>query len=167
MVKNVCHECISASGGCCVDVRLYMLNKEISPFIKAKKLGDMPPGHSITKWGVDGPLWVYDSGKGRCMFLDENNNCISYSSRPSICRLFPVKWHYTKQNEVGIYIDLLCPVAHVVPLKEIYTWAQEPRNRRYIEAVGPQDFDRKDKEFVNITGQIHKDKVIKRLYSDL
>jgi len=50
------------------------------------------------------PVVLFTNGKDYCKYL-ENNRCIIYENRPSVCKIYPLSPHLTNDA----YIDLSCP----------------------------------------------------------
>ena len=143
--KNVCSECINHSGGCCVGVRFNIHANESKIFLEARESGQMPASHKLEN-DKDDNTYLYDSGDGsRCTFLGENNQCTIYHERPLICRLYPILWK--KDN---YFIDLICPLVHVVPLRDIATWPESQRNKKSLVDIPELDFDGRNRQYVNL-----------------
>jgi Fe-S-cluster containining protein len=147
--KNVCSECINHSGGCCVGVRFNVHSNEIKPFLNAMESGKIPIGHKLIQDKDDKNTYLYDSGSdNRCMFLGEKNQCTIYFERPLICRLYPILWK--KDN---YFVDLICPLVHVIPLREIATWPN--KNKESLKDMPELDFDGRSRQYVNLKS-LHK-----------
>lgn len=143
--KNVCNECINHSGGCCVGVRFNVHKNEVKPFLEAKQSGKMPINHKL-EFDKDDNTYLYDSGDGeRCIFLGKNNQCTIYDQRPLICRLYPILWK--KDN---YFVDLICPLVHVVPLREIATWPEKNQNKKSLPDIPELDFDGRNRQYINL-----------------
>ena len=143
--KNICSECINHSGGCCVGVRFNVHENEIGPFLKAQNSGKMPSSHKLV-YDKDDSTYLYDSGNNnRCMFLGVNNQCQIYDKRPLICRLYPILWK--KDN---YFIDLICPLVHTIPLRDIATWPETTMNRASLKDMPELDFDGRSRQYINL-----------------
>ena len=143
--KNICSECINHSGGCCVGVRFNIHENEIEPFLKAQKNGKMPTTHKLV-YDKDDNTYLYDSGNNtRCIFLGVNNQCQIYDKRPLICRLYPILWK--KDN---YFVDLICPLVHTIPLRDIATWPETNMNRASLKDMPELDFDGRSRQYINL-----------------
>ncbi len=143
--KNICSECINHSGGCCVGVRFNVHENEIKPFLEAQQSGKMPSNHKL-EYDKDDKTYLYDSGDGnRCMFLGGTNQCTIYDKRPLICRLYPILWK--KDN---YFIDLICPLVHAVPLRDIATWPETNKNKASLKDMPELDFDGRSRQYINL-----------------
>lgn len=144
--KNICSECIKHSGGCCVGVRFNVHAKEIKPFLEAQQSGLMPKSHKLTQDKDDKDSYLYDSGSHvPCVFLGANNQCQIYNERPLICRLYPILWK--KDN---YFVDLICPLVHVVPLRDIATWPEKSKNKEGLIDMPELDFDGRSRQYINL-----------------
>jgi Fe-S-cluster containining protein len=71
MTLDTCRGC----GACC--------------YIKAEVLGNDNVPLGLTSVHVDGFRWMRRTRNGRCVALDENNECSIYANRPVVCEQFP------------------------------------------------------------------------------
>ena len=144
--KNVCQSCISHSGGCCVDVRFSVHMKEAKPFIDLKNYDKLPDGHKFYMEKGEKDTYIYSSGGNRCVFLTDKNTCGIYDQRPLICRMYPILW---KPND-NYYVDLACPLTHLVPLKDISEWPSKPINKEILNQINELDFDGRNRQYINL-----------------
>ena len=143
--KTVCSECINIDGGCCVGVKFNVHISEASRFIEVEKNGGIPSNHTFKIDEDDKEQYVYDSDKDRCVHLDENNACSIYEDRPLICSLYPILWK--KKN---YFIDMICPLVHFIPLRDIAMWPDEPKNIEIMKYMDELDFDGRSRQYINL-----------------
>ena len=162
----VCTNCIRKTGGCCTNVHLIIHSSEITPFLKAKDSGLFTKSHVLEKWNDNKDLYVYTSTDQRCIFLSTNNTCLIYEKRPTICRLYPVVWKTGIIEPFNIYIDLLCPLSHVVPIIDIYKPSKKMINKELMKKIGSLNFDDNDCSYLNITDKKQSSDGLKALYDE-
>jgi len=141
--KNVCSECIKHSGGCCVSVRFNVHVREVQPFLEAQKNGKISDKQKLVQDKSDKAQYLYDSGDERCVFLNDFNSCSIYDKRPLICRMYPILWK--KDNH---FVDLICPLVHLVPLREIATWPD--KNKESLVFMDELEFDGRSRQYINL-----------------
>jgi Fe-S-cluster containining protein len=150
--KTICDACITYNGGCCVGVRLCVHKDELKPFHDLMKNGNLPNGHSLKLWDKnDKNINLYSSGDHPCMFLGYKNGCKIYDNRPLICRMYPLHWKGEDEDDISLFLDLACPLAHILPLREITSWANDKKNKEQTTKMGDLDFDGRRGEYINIT----------------
>ena len=165
---NTCKDCISQTGGCCVNVRLFLTEEDIIPFTEVIDKGFLPENHTFEIWSDNGlngeKTYVYNSKREPCVFLQADQTCAIYDNRPGVCRLYPVLWNKDQEDPFSIFIDLLCPLAHTKPLFDIYDYALDPRNIDHMRKIGPLNFDPGDTNSINITDKKRYFDGLKNLY---
>ena len=144
--KSVCSECIKVSGGCCVGVRFNVHVDEAKAFIEVEKNGGFPPNHKFILDKDDKEQYLYESGDEKCIHLDENNNCGIYNERPLICRMYPILW----KKEENYYVDMICPLVHFIPLRDIALWPEDPQNQKMMKHMDELDFDGRSRQYINL-----------------
>lgn len=157
---NVCASCIFETGGCCVDVKLFMHEDDVVVFLEAQEQGLIPEHHLLVEADPRSQTWLYHSRKEPCVFLGPDHACSIYDRRPGICSLYPLQWTFDPEEEFAVFIDLLCPLTHSVPLREIFWWAEDEKNLQHMRRMGPLTFDTTTSDMINVTD-------MKRLYSGL
>ena len=149
-LKNVCQECIIHSGGCCTKVNFCIHKSEANSFLEYISKNGLPSDHKFERFGENSDLFLYNSGEDHCIFLDENQRCKIYADRPLICRVFPILW--TDPN--NFFIDLSCPFAYTIPLKDILISLDDPKNIEQIELMKKLDFKSSQKRYLPVNGLI-------------
>ena len=145
--NSICQKCIATNGGCCVDVTFSIHISELDPFLKFEtENGGLPSGHSLKTTKEEPEFYTYDSGEKKCMFLGEDLKCSIYAKRPLMCRLYPILW---RKPDI-VYIDMLCPLSHVIPLHEIANWVNSPQNKKQMSNMDDLDFDARNRQYLNI-----------------
>lgn len=147
IAENICPACIKHSGGCCTSVCLIIHKSELLPFIEAKKNNQFPDSHTLEPWDEDNNLFAYKSAEEPCVFLGNDKRCLIYPDRPLICRMYPILW----TREERYFIDLSCPLAHTIPLKDILTWSEDPRNKNQIKNMSQLDFNINKRQYAHIS----------------
>ena len=145
--ETICQQCIRHSGGCCTSVCLTIHKSEIQPFIEAEKKNNFPEGHTLEPWDEEKDLFVYKSAEDPCLFLGEDKQCTIYPNRPLICRMYPILW----TREESFFVDLSCPYAHTIPLKEILTWPNEQKNHEQLKNMSQLEFNINKKQYAPIS----------------
>ncbi|OLS23102.1 MAG: hypothetical protein HeimC3_26520 [Candidatus Heimdallarchaeota archaeon LC_3] len=148
--NDTCQKCITYNGGCCVGVRLCIHGDELNPFRLREKNNQLPQGHVIKKWDQNKNLFMYISGKDKCLFLNKENKCSIYSERPLVCRTYPVQWKEQEKKRSNLFIDLSCPLAHEKPIQEMINWTKEPKNGKEMKKMGGLAFDGIKGRFISI-----------------
>lgn len=143
--KNVCSECINKDGGCCVGVNFNIHKSEVLPFLEIEKNGGYSDKHTFYRDKDDKDQYYYNSRKERCVHLNDDNICIIYSERPLMCRMYPILWK--KDN---IYIDMICPLTHFLPLRNIAFWPNDPKNKAQLIHMEELDFDGRSRQYINL-----------------
>ena len=161
---NVCYDCINKTGGCCTNVKLIIHKSEISEFLKAKKMNKFSNSDSLEVFDNSGNLYVYSSSHKKCHFLTSNNTCSIYNSRPLICKLYPVVWKKGLIETTDIFIDILCPLSHSVPLMNLYNPVNEIENKKMMKKIGSLEFNQYDSDYVNITDKKRSSEGLTSLY---
>jgi Fe-S-cluster containining protein len=147
--KPVCSECIKTTGGCCVEVEFSIHKSEVTIFLAKQRNGELPSGHSL-KFDDSDDTYTYSSGEGRCTFLSDENKCSIYETRPLMCRMYPVLWQQRKKM-LSYYLDMSCPLAHRMPLREFISWPNRNENNRQISQMNDLDFNHKDEQYISLT----------------
>ena len=146
--KSICQKCIATNGGCCVDVTFSIHTSEIDPFLKfeIENGGFLPSGHTLKPTKEEPEFHTYDSGGKKCMFLGDDLQCSIYDKRPLMCRLYPILWRKPDK----IYIDMLCPLTHVIPLRDIADWVKLPKNQEQLGNMDDLDFVGRSRQYLSI-----------------
>ncbi|MHA2252376.1 MAG: YkgJ family cysteine cluster protein [Candidatus Kariarchaeaceae archaeon] len=149
--KQVCTECITETGGCCTEVQLCVHIDELESFKEKFDTKTAPKGHTLTVHNEVGDVFIYNSQEDPCMFLDQTTNqCQNYENRPLICRTYPIMWQ-EKGKGMNHFVDFACPLAHMVPIRELHRWAKVPKNKEYMEKMGELVFKTSYTQYVNLT----------------
>lgn len=156
--QTTCQKCIRENGGCCSDVRFSVHLSEAKPFIQYFE-NENPKNHKLKLTKGDPEFYVYDSGNEDCIFLNDQKLCSIYADRPLMCRLYPLMWKEDKK----FYIDLLCPLTHVIPLQKIYNWKNDPKNKRQLSQMEELYFDARERQYVNIKSLIQQNSALEFL----
>ena len=61
--------------------------------------------------------------------------------------MYPILW----TREERYFIDLSCPLAHTIPLKDILTWSEDPRNKNQIKNMSQLDFNINKRQYAHIS----------------
>ena len=162
--KNVCNNCIISTGGCCTNPNLIIHGSEIGPFLEAKEKHKFPDEHTFDKLQDENDLYFYQANGNRCVFLSDHNSCLIYSRRPTVCKLYPVVWKNGIVESFNIYIDLLCPLTHTIPLVKIHSQSQEMDNQIMIKRIGGLIFDDNDNSYLNITDKKNSSEGLSAIY---
>ena len=157
--NSICQKCIATNGGCCVDVTFSIHKSELDPFLKfeIENGGFLPSGHSLKTTKEEPEFYTYESGEKKCMFLGEDLKCSIYDKRPLMCRLYPILW----RKPDLVYIDMLCPLTHVIPLREIAEWINSPANQKQILLMNDLDFDARSRQYLNINSLREENSALK------
>ncbi len=140
--EDVCFDC---GAKCCQSV-ILVINKDepaSKPFLEKFEDDKIPKGHNL--WDDDDTRinnWRYDSNGEPCMFFnDQTKKCSIENEKPVICKLYPLKW----KHQHSLFISLVCPLTHYIPLKTIVSWA-EPFKEIIADINLYNDFDQNDTE---------------------
>lgn len=144
--KSVCSACIDISGGCCVGVRFNIHIDEITKWLEKEKNGGYPLNHVFKIDKDDKDQYIYDSQGERCVHLNENNICSIYEDRPLMCRMYPILW---KKRE-NYFVDMICPLVHFIPLRDIATWPEDPKNKKMMKNMDELEFDGRSRQYINL-----------------
>ncbi len=164
--KNICNECIIKTGGCCTNANLIIHSSEINPFLEAKTKDVIPPTQSLEKLSDEKDLYFYQTNGERCIFLSSSNACLIYDTRPTICKMYPILWNKTALDPTNIFIDLLCPLAHSVPISDIYKTSRDINIKKMIKKIGPLVFDHTASTYLNINDIKRSSEAFDEIYSD-
>jgi Fe-S-cluster containining protein len=146
--KQICDECIKETGGCCTAVEISLHIDELEVF-KNRFANNPPKGHTLEIHDDETDVYLYSSQDDPCMFLNSENKCSIYEKRPLICRMYPIMWE--GEDNLNYFADFACPLAHMIPTREMNLWQQDPRNKGYIEKMGELDFTSTEPQYVNLT----------------
>ena len=155
--KNVCQECINHTGGCCTSVNLSIHISELNSFIEYIMKNGLPKGQKIENLDDEKDIYLYNSGNEKCIFLDENNQCKIYSNRPLVCRMYPILWK-TKEN---FFIDMSCPLAFIVPIKNILESIKESKNQEQLKILDDLNFNPLLYQYLSVSNLVKEYPVLK------
>lgn len=164
--KTVCANCIQKTGGCCTSINLIIHETEIKPFENAKKKKLLPPTHVLERISDKSNLYSYQTNGERCIFLTSTNTCSIYDQRPTVCNMYPIVWKKTAINPTNLFIDLLCPLAHSMPIRDIYKTSTEMNRKKMMKEIGPLVFDSSTSSYLNISDIKNSSKVLDEIYTE-
>lgn len=135
MVRVGCHDCEGCSD-CCQGMGDTILLDPYDCNRLCKELGQsfeslMQKGaiELHVEEGLILPnLKMTDAGK--CYYLNENGRCSIHSSRPGICRLFPLGRQYTEDSLSYFLLKDQCSVSNRTKVK-VEKWLATPRLKDY------------------------------------
>ncbi|MHA2089372.1 MAG: YkgJ family cysteine cluster protein [Candidatus Kariarchaeaceae archaeon] len=148
--KRICTACINDSGGCCTEVEISIHIDELAPFKERFDAGSAPAGHTLEIHDDDTKVYLYTSQEDSCMFLNEDTTCGIYEKRPLICRMYPVMWE-EKKKTMNFFGDFACPLAHMIPVRDLASWSWNTKNKGYVDKMGELDFESSEPQYVNLT----------------
>ena len=161
---NVCQTC----RGCCNKVNIPVQKESVAGKLLLEKWqnGEMPKGHELYDNEEDRPgNWKYDSNGAPCLFLNqETYECTIHNDKPLVCRMYPLVW----QNEKNYFIDL-CPLAFVVPLKDIYAWkdGNEEAIGDFRYFINSYHNGEKTRDMVPISRLLHEKDHLKAVFEEV
>ena len=164
--NNTCNNCINLTGGCCTNANLIIHKSEIKPFMEAKKTGRLPESQSFEKLDDEDDLYFYQAHGERCLFLSDENNCIIYDQRPTVCKMYPIVWKKSPIDPTTIFIDMLCPLTHSMPIKDFFKANVTIENQKIMKLIGPLIFDQTDSSYLNITDKKRSSDALTKLYDE-
>ncbi|MFX1513448.1 MAG: YkgJ family cysteine cluster protein [Promethearchaeota archaeon] len=145
-MPSICQKCIGTTGGCCIDARFTIHISELEPFKRVFESDSSSiKEHKLEKYDGE-EVFLYDSQGKPCVFLSKEGECTIYEDRPLTCRLYPLLW-----KERSRYIDFACPLAHIIPVKEIMGWLEEKENEEQIRNMEALDFNERLAQYLSFS----------------
>lgn len=163
---TVCDNCIRKTGGCCTNINLVIHETEIKPFKDAKEKKLIPATQILERISGNGNLFLYQTNGERCVFLTSSNTCSIYDRRPTVCSMYPIVWKKTAINPTNLFIDLLCPLTHSMPIKDLYKPSTDIKKKKMIKEIGSLVFDSDASSYLNISDIKRSSDVLDEMYQD-
>jgi Fe-S-cluster containining protein len=142
---NYCQGCDTYS--CCTGDEPPEMNQENLRNLAARK--KMTPEEARNKFCVEGGGKVYL--KSPCLFLDKNNRCDTYPTRPVLCKFYPIRPRFnriimsTRSSTIGLFFEFVfnpkCRLSQTIYqfYDELVGQEKPNANLEYFSPIIPQN----------------------------
>jgi hypothetical protein len=80
--------------------------------------------------------------------------------------MYPIVWKKSSIDPSNVFIDMLCPLTHAVPIREIYKQSKSILNDKMMKNIGPLVFNEHNNGYLNLTDQKSSSEGLAGLYGE-